>query len=348
MISGLIKLNDPVGFSWTLENYFRSFAADFTPLFLKLLPFSLGLAIAIATVELVLGVALLVGFWFQLTLYALLLLTSFFTGLSFYTALFKKLGSCGCFGDLIPLTPWQSFFKSNWLLVALYFLHRYKPQDIPKSTRLAAIRLGCVLVTSGLGISIAWYTYQHLPMVDGSPYQRGSNLAKLGQPKAPLYYQYILEKDGQQIASPSYPADTTYRLVSTRLLNPLDKPAISNLTIWNEQGEITNEVLAGTKLLIINQYPTQVKLDTYVSLASFLKKWTDQVQPIILIPFHEQKSSVSSELTYPLAWASPDLLKAMLKARLGFVLLREGIIVGKWTYQDRLELQQALTKLVDP
>jgi uncharacterized membrane protein YphA (DoxX/SURF4 family) len=342
IFSGIVKLNDPVGFSWTLEAYWKTFAADFTPLFLKLLPFSLGLAIAIATLELVLGVALLVSFRIRLTLVALLLLTAFFTGLTFYTALFKRLGSCGCFGDAIPLTPWQSFIKSNLLLLVLYGL--YQRRDNLKSSLGSSMQLGIVLLAGVGGVMIGWYTWQHLPILDFSPYKRDSNLVHLYQPNVLLRYQYILEKDGQRLESLTYPDDPTYQLVETKLLNPKAKPKITNFTIWDEQQEITAEILQGTKLLIIVQHPTQLAPSTYKLLATFLQELTDMVQPIWLLPFHERKTSVPDYLATSLAWASPDFLKTMLKAKFGLVLIQEGRIVGKWAYRDLEKVKKLLVQ----
>lgn len=342
IFSGLVKLNDPVGFSWILEAYWRTFAVDFTSLFLNLLPFSLGLAIAIGTLELVLGVALLVNFRIRLTLVALLLLTTFFTGLTFYTAIFKRLGSCGCFGDAIPLTPWQSFLKSNILLWVLHGL--YQRRHRLKSRLGSSMQLGTVLLAGVCGVMIGWYTWQHLPIIDFSPYKRGSNLMHLHQPSILLHYHYVLEKDGKRIESSTYPTDTTYRLVETKLLNPHDKPRITNFTIWNEQQEITTAILQGTKLLVIVPYPTELATNTYKLLATSLQELTDMVQVIWLLPFHERKASVPEDVAASLAWASPDFLKTMLKAKLGFVLLENGRVVDKWSYQDLEKAKKVLAQ----
>ena len=85
-------------------------------------PFALGLAIILVIVELVLGVALIIGYYKKLTMWLLLLMIIFFTFLTFYSAYFNKVTDCGCFGDALPLTPWQSFTKDVILLVMILFL----------------------------------------------------------------------------------------------------------------------------------------------------------------------------------------------------------------------------------
>ena len=103
IFSGLIKLNDPVGFSFKLDEYFGADVLNLT--FLQ--PIALELAVFIVILEVLLGVALLIGFWKNITSWLLLLMIVFFTFLTFYSAYFNKVTDCGCFGDAIPLTPWD-------------------------------------------------------------------------------------------------------------------------------------------------------------------------------------------------------------------------------------------------
>ena len=103
IVSGLIKLNDPLGFSFKLEEYFS--AAVFNLPFL--IDFSLALALFLVVFEVLLGVALLLGLWRRLVVFNLLALITFFTFLTFYSAYFNKVTDCGCFGDAIKLTPWE-------------------------------------------------------------------------------------------------------------------------------------------------------------------------------------------------------------------------------------------------
>src|SRR5690606_23166715 len=105
IFSGLIKANDPTGFGYKLQEYFHVFKIDF------LNDYSTWIAVAICGLEIVLGAFLLLGFYGRRVAWGLLLLIIFFTFLTFYSAFFEVVTSCGCFGDAIPLTPWQSFLK---------------------------------------------------------------------------------------------------------------------------------------------------------------------------------------------------------------------------------------------
>lgn len=116
MFSGFIKVNDPKGFGYKLEEYFGVFGIDF------LNPIATGLAIFICVAEMALGIALLLGWQKRFTLWSLLLMMVFFTFLTFYSAWFNKVTDCGCFGDFLKLTPWQSFSKDVVLLVLIGWL----------------------------------------------------------------------------------------------------------------------------------------------------------------------------------------------------------------------------------
>ncbi len=115
IISGFIKLNDPVGFSFKLEEYFSQGVLDLP----FLMPYALAISIFVVIFEVVLGVFLLIGYRKKFTIWSLLLMILFFTFLTFYSAYFNKVTDCGCFGDAIKLTPWESFTKDVVLLVLI-------------------------------------------------------------------------------------------------------------------------------------------------------------------------------------------------------------------------------------
>ena len=126
IISGLIKANDPIGFSYKLQEYFEVFGMEF------FVPFALTLSVLITVFEIVCGIATLIGSTMKLFSWLLLLMIIFFTFLTFYSAYFNKVTDCGCFGDALHLTPWQSFTKDIVLLVWILpiFLWRNKIQPL--------------------------------------------------------------------------------------------------------------------------------------------------------------------------------------------------------------------------
>lgn len=146
IVSGLIKANDSLGFSYKLIEYFEPGVLDME----FLIPFALPLAIFISVFEIVLGFMVLFGTKMKLGSWLLLLMILFFTWLTFYSAYFDKVTECGCFGDAISLTPWQSFTKDIVLLVFIVFIFIRR-----KSIELNTIRQSQVILPiSALLISL--------------------------------------------------------------------------------------------------------------------------------------------------------------------------------------------------
>src|SRR5258706_14959479 len=126
IFSGLIKVNDPVGTQIKMEEYFEVFAQDFGSFFHVFIPWSLEIGMVMIVLEIAFGVAILLFYRMPLTTWVLLGLMIFFTFLTFYSAYFNKVTDCGCFGDAIKLTPWQSFTKDVVLMVFVIHLFWYK------------------------------------------------------------------------------------------------------------------------------------------------------------------------------------------------------------------------------
>src|SRR3569833_638617 len=125
IFSGLIKMNDPLGFSYKLEEYIDDFHISF------LSNFALASAIILCSLEVVIGFAILIGVRAIAISWGLLLLIIFFGFLTFYSAYFQVVQTCGCFGDAIPLTPWQSFSKDMVLLLLVIVIFKNRASIHP-------------------------------------------------------------------------------------------------------------------------------------------------------------------------------------------------------------------------
>src|SRR5690606_6631725 len=172
IFSGLIKANDPTGFGYKLDEYFLVLGLDFFS------DYSTWIAVLICGIEIILGVFLLLGFYKNKVAWGLLLLTVFFLFLTFYSAFFEVVSSCGCFGDAIPLTPWESFIKDVILLIFVSIIFTYRARIKPlvsNSSASGLISALVVLISFGIGI----YTVYFLPFIDFLPYKEGNNIPEL-------------------------------------------------------------------------------------------------------------------------------------------------------------------------
>ena len=172
VFSGLVKMNDHVGFSFKLEEYFSEEVLNL-PIFE---PFALSIAVLLVIAEVLLGAALILGLYKRWTLILLSAMIGFFTFLTFWSAYFNQVTDCGCFGDAIPLTPWESFYKD--VILTVFILVLWWGRDVlfdrwPKwlvSIKLAAIPLFCF----GLTYNVLY----HLPVVDFRAYAEGNSIVE--------------------------------------------------------------------------------------------------------------------------------------------------------------------------
>jgi len=125
IFSGFVKLVDPIGSQFKFEEYFSQSVLDME----YLVPYALAFSIVLILAEIMLGVVLLLGYKAKATLWSLLGVTTVFLFLTWYSAYYNKVTDCGCFGDAIKLTPWETFYK-NIVLIVLILLMLFKVKDI--------------------------------------------------------------------------------------------------------------------------------------------------------------------------------------------------------------------------
>src|SRR5882762_10845104 len=217
IFSGLIKLNDPVGTQIKMEEYFEVFAQDFGSFFHVFIPWSLEIGMVMIVLEIALGVAILLFYRMTLTTWVLLGLTIFFTFLTFYSAYFNKVTDCGCFGDAIKLTPWQSFSKDIVLMVFVSHLVWYRRSYIPalRTREGDGLIIGVVALSLFLGI----HAVNHLPFIDFRAYRVGNNIPQQMQPQEQPVIEYVFEKEGKQIKAQKYLSEEGYKYISSKVLN---------------------------------------------------------------------------------------------------------------------------------
>ncbi|ARS36800.1 BT_3928 family protein [Pontibacter actiniarum] len=342
IFSGLIKINDPVGTAIKLEEYFEVFSTDIAPFFKSFEPYSLFLSIFLSSAEIVLGVALLVRFRLKLVLWLLLIMIVFFTFLTFYSAWFNKVTDCGCFGDAIVLTPWESFTKDVVLLVMiliLLFTQRYLPPFMrPASGAVITI------ITAALSVAVGWYAYEHLPYIDFRAYKEGNNIPALMKPSAPLRYKYIMTKNGEEEEFEEYPTDQTYTFKEMVAVNPEDGPKITDFNVWNDEGDFTQEVLSGQKLLIIVQSVAKAEQKNFESINKLVKAAEAAgITPMVVTSSSAQDFEVfrhEVNLAAPYYFGDGTVLKTIIRSNPGLLLLQDGTVMGKWHHNDTPEIEE--------
>lgn len=340
IFSGLIKANDAIGFGYKLVEYFEVFGTHF------LVPLALPLAIFICVFEVILGFTLLMGARVKLTLWLLLLMIVFFTFLTFYSAYFQKVLSCGCFGDAIPLTPWESFTKDLILLVLIIILFIGRQHIQPLFGQRFENILLVIVVIAATAFPI--YTYNYLPVKDFRPYAIGKNIPEQtkGIPDELKYY-YILKdkKTGETKEFETWPEnwDQLYDYVSprTEITKKGIEPKIKDFSISSLEGsDYTQDIIENPNynfLLIcydldkadkevfgkVNDFEALCRQDSiaFVVLTASTKETIEKFKQEVHtnVPFYNSDGTV---------------LKTMIRSNPGLMLLKGGTVIDMWHYHS--------------
>lgn len=338
IFSGIIKVNDPVGTQIKLTEYFEVFASDIAPFFEWFVPAALFLSVVLSVLEVVLGVALIIGYRMRITSWILLAMIVFFTFLTFYSAYFNKVTDCGCFGDAIKLTPWQSFYKDIILLALIGIIFWQKGNYKPIFKDWFKGYFGELKV---FGAAIFWtiiaiYAINHLPFIDFRAYKVGNHLPSLMKNSEPLKYTYIMEKDGEQFEFETYPSEGGYEYVGAELKNPEAAAKITDLNVWTSEEDYTELLLRGPKLLIIIhqvEKTSEENMDRIRNLTygnPYYQTW------ILTSSGYETFEAFrhKNQLAAPYFFADATVLKTMVRSNPGILLLNDGTVLGKWHYND--------------
>lgn len=337
IFSGLIKLNDPIGTKIKLQEYFEVFSSDFGSFFEIFIPWALPLGMLLIVLEVVLGVAVLINYRMKLTMSIMLALLTFFTFLTFYSAYFNKVTDCGCFGDAIPLTPWQSFYKDVILMVFTLHLFWYRRgyEALLRSRPGHAIILATTLISFFIGIG----AIRHLPYIDFRPYKVWNSIPEKMIPEESPILEYTFEKDGEEVTSLKYlMPDDGYTYVSSAILN--EKESTAKITDYQVVGidgnDYTEETFTGKKLLLIFYDASFDDNEKMESINAMLSK-LDGIEPMILTSSGEADFEAfrhKYQLAVPFYFTDATVLKAMVRSNPGIMLLQNGIVLGKWHHND--------------
>jgi uncharacterized membrane protein YphA (DoxX/SURF4 family) len=170
--SGFVKAIDVKGFSFKLEEYFSPDVFNLT--FLQ--NFTLEIAIFVVALELVLGLMLLLKMKLKCTLISLIALCVFFAFLTFYSAYFNKVTDCGCFGDAIKFTPWQSFWKDITLLFGLLILWILNKKSGTLNNEKGFLKIPFLGIGILISAFIIYYGIANEPLIDFRDYKIGTDL----------------------------------------------------------------------------------------------------------------------------------------------------------------------------
>ena len=344
--SGFVKGIDPLGSDYKFTDYFNAFGMGWmnaTTLFFSF---------ALSLVAFLIGIALLFNLWVSRMAWGSLLFMAFFTPLTLVLALTNPVSDCGCFGDAMILTNWQTFWKNIILLLLTIMIFMYRKEY---KSSLPLVGQFSFLALAGAGmLCLSVYCYRHLPVLDFRPYAVGKNITegmRLPEGAEPDQYEVTLKYKNKQtgevqsFTEENYPWQDTlnweYESSSERLVKKGYITPIHDLVIEHPMlGNITEEILEDDN-------------HTILAVAYNLTQSDVQYQPAInrLAEYAQEKGirfyglTSSSErdieaykkrnhVPYEFCTADEIQLKTMIRSNPGVIILREGTILDKWAGKD--------------
>ncbi|MCE2893073.1 MAG: DoxX family protein [Flammeovirgaceae bacterium] len=337
IFSGLIKLNDPIGTQIKMEEYFEVFANDFGSFFHHFIPWSLEIGMIMIILELALGVAILIYWRMSLTTWVLLGLMVFFTFLTFYSAYFNKVTDCGCFGDAIKLTPWESFTKDVVLMV--FVLHLFWYRRSYKAILRTREGNFIVMATTLICLFIGIYAIQHLPFIDFRAYRVGNTIPQQMIPEEQPIIEYSFEKDGKEVKSDRYITEAGYTYVSSRVLNEEKiKPKITDYAVTSPEGEDkTQYTFDGDKLLIIIYDVKKASVENIEAIKKLTRELEGKVDCFVLTSSASEQMEAfrhQHQLAVPYYYSDATVLKTIIRSNPGIALWKNGTVLGNWHHND--------------
>jgi len=345
IFSGFVKAIDPLGSTYKIEDYLRSFGGFFD----SMADYAFPLAIALSTIELLIGLSFIFKVHLKLTTLLALIFMSVMTPLTLYIAIKNPVTDCGCFGDALLISNWATFFK-NIVLISIIILMqvyhtKFRPFLSPKVQHAGAI----VFIVIGVMLSV--YSYRHLPMIDFLPYKIGVNIPKgmvipENAPSDVYKTTFIYEKDGLQkeFTLENYPkGDSSWVFVDqkTEIISKGYKAPIHDFSIMNAQfDDITQLVLnsPGNTYLFIMYDLSDTSIKGAQKAELIYQKLLKSGAKIYALTGSSdadiQKFKDKTDVTFPFWKTDPTTLKTIIRANPGLVKLNKGTITGKWNWRD--------------
>ncbi|MCL2327545.1 MAG: DoxX family protein [Bacteroidetes bacterium] len=357
VFSGFVKAVDPLGSNYKFIDYFTAWNMDF------LAPAALTLGIIMSTAELLVGLCLLFKIYPKLSSLGALIFMLGFTPVTLYLAFQQNITGkelvhdCGCFGDALVLTNWQTFVKNIFILVPVAFLFFCRKKIQPSLTPVFSLIATIVLTLSIVGLSA--YALIHLPPIDFRPYKIGTQLVSesCGQSVAPttktyMYAEFVNNQTGERKEfeiTENYPdweiwdIDTLkpyrneiIRLKTEEKVFKLDPFFISS----QSREDYTCNIITDTSFVfLLVQYDIKTSCTKNAQAINALYDWAQQHD----FAFYGLTASLAEDVAafrektqaqYEFLIADPIALKTIVRANPGLVVLKNGVVIANWNGND--------------
>ena len=326
-LSGIVKLMDPVGAGLVMKEYY-----DFLHLgFLAFSSKAMGVAFALA--ETLVGVALITGVWRTITAKIAIIMQGFFTFLTLLLVIFNPQMDCGCFGEAIHLTHWQTFIK-NIILMSLLLAYYIPSKHLGVAKKKKYISFAIVTVST---IAFAGYSLRYIPLVDFTAYKPGVELQAGAKIDADEMYESVFtyEKDGmQEEFTLGHLPDSTWTFISvdTRLKEG-HNDALAELSFYDPATDEYMDTLATEgKVMIVSVYDTKINARQWEKTESFITRAEAAGFKVLLLCTDIQ--NVPQEVLGKAYISDYKTLISLNRSNGGVTYFNDGMLIRKWAARN--------------
>lgn len=358
IFSGFVKSTDPLGTQYKIQDYLDAFGwAGVFPDFFPFLAAAL-----LGMLEFCLGVYLFFGIRRIIAPRAVVAVMAVMTPLTFWLALDNPVSDCGCFGDAVVLSNWETFWKNVVLLAMSIVVLKWRRRLFP----LVTTRFDWLIALYGFVYIFCMfiYCYRELPVFDFRPFHVGADIRQgmeIPEGEEPTVFEtrFILQKDGveKEFTLQEYP-DSTWTFVDSRtvVVKQGYEPPIQDFSMLSqEDGEdLTEQVLSDegyTFLLVAHQLPLadDSKIDLINELYEYSMEYGYGFYALTSSSDEDiEEWRVNTGAEYPFCLMDNITLKTMIRSNPGLMLLKEGKVIQKWhvnNFPDEYQLTASLDKL---
>lgn len=343
LVSGILKLMDPVGSEFIMKSYFSFLHIGFMDFSARFF------GVAFALTEAVLGAALMSGVWRKVVGIAVVALTTFFTLLTLVLLIFNPVMDCGCFGEAMHLTHLQTFVK-NVILCALCCGAFIPMRELDRPVKVKYVSFA---LTACSLVALLVYSLVALPLKDYTAFHPGAMLQAAADEQYKDFSEpeFIYEKDGvtQAFSLDALP-DSSWNFVDSRIRQD-DFAAGTVLTLTDDAGEYCDSLAIQGNVLVVSAYKklSAGRIEGIESLVADAR--AVGLTPIVLVPSDdvlaaasEKRAALEDSLVY---YSDYKTLATLNRSNGGATWISDGQIVRKWSYTLRPSREKLSTALAE-
>ncbi len=346
IFSGFVKAVDPLGSMYKFQDYFMAFEVEW--MFFSALP----MALLLSTLEFIIGMGVLTGIKMRLSAWGGLLFMVFFTPLTLYIAITDPVPDCGCFGDAIIISNWETFYKNVFILAAAIIVFVYRNKVRVPWSRATDNTLMTLFTVGIIGLSV--YCLRHLPVIDFRPWKVGNDVTELVIPtpeEAKIYLIYENRETGEirEYPADDYPWDDPewaaiwdYKDQRREVTREYQEAEIDDFYIEDEFGDdLTDFFITKETYWFMVVAPDLYRTNTRAieRRVTPLAKEAEEHGYTLIVLTGSSFESIEEfrhayQTPYPFYLSDEIELKTIVRSNPGLLLMKDGVVKGKWGHRD--------------